>query len=268
MNGLVNILFVAAVSLLILALVIGAGLFIRKWQAPRAQKIGVIALCGIILVGSIGAVLYTFTLAKSPPVLNSEEKAALQKMYTTVTGNVPMFYDPLSGQDANNWNVGTWHHGDSCSFKEGVYHIVSIEQEYYSWCIAQVPIFNNFIYQAQMNILRGDGGGLVFRSLEKSGNYYYFGIGQNGTYNLYRFSSKEKRQELQSGSAPGIRTGLNQVNLLGVIARGTQIAIFVNKQPIAEVNDSTYQMGQIGLAADEDNNTTNVAYSNAEVWTL
>ncbi|MFL5626679.1 MAG: hypothetical protein ACJ788_13930, partial [Ktedonobacteraceae bacterium] len=92
--------------------------------------------------------------------------------------------------------------------------------------------------------------------------------GQNGMYSLYRFSSKEDRQELQSGSSSSIKTGLNQVNLLSIVARGAQIAVFVNNQPIAEINDSTYQKGQIGLAADEDNNTTDVAYTNVQVWTL
>ncbi|MFL5660957.1 MAG: hypothetical protein ACJ8BW_06355 [Ktedonobacteraceae bacterium] len=268
MNGPINILLVGAISLLVLALATGAGLYIRKWQATRMQKIGVIVLCVIILAGGLGGTLYVYAWPKAPPELSSKEKAALQKMYTAVTMNVPLFYDPLTGQDANYWNVGTWHQGDSCSFNDGAYRIISIEQEYYSWCIAEAPVFSNFVYQVQMRILRGDGGGLVFRARAKSGDYYYFGIGQNGMYSLYRFSSKEDRQELQSGSSSSIKTGLSRVNLLSVIARGAQIAIFVNKQPIAEINDSAYQMGQIGLAADEDNNTTDVAYTNAQVWTL
>src|SRR5258708_535143 len=186
MNGSVNILLVVAISLLVLALATGAGLYIRKWQATRMQKIGVMVLCVIILAGGLGGTLYAYAWPKGPPELSSKEKAALQKMYTAVTTNVPLFYDPLTRQDANYWNVGTWHQGDSCSFNDGAYRIISIEQEYYSWCIAEAPVFSNF----------------------------------------------------------------------------------VNQQPIAEINDSAYQMGQIGLAADEDNNTTDVAYTNAQVWTL
>jgi len=268
MHGPVNILLVVAISLLVLVLATGAGLSLRKWHATRTRKIGVIVLCVIILAGGLGGTLFVYAQPKAPPELSSKEKAALQKMYTAVTTNVPLLYDPLSRQDANYWNVGTWHQGDSCSFNDGAYHIVSIEQEYYSWCIAEAPVFSNFVYQVQMKILRGDGGGLVFRARDKSGDYYYFGIGQTGAYNLYRFSSKEDRQELQSGSSSGIKTGLNQVNLLSIVARGAQIAVFVNKQPIAEINDSAYQKGQIGLAADEDNNTTDVAYTSAQVWTL
>jgi len=40
----------------------------------------------------------------------------------------------------------------------------------------------------------------------------------------------------------------------------------VNKQPIAEVDNGAYQSGQIGLAADEDNNTADVVYNNVQVW--
>src|SRR5258708_12297512 len=104
-----------------------------------------------------------------------------------------------------------------------------------------------------MKSLGGDGGGLVFRVRAKRGDYYYFGIGQTGTYSLYRFSSKENRQELQSGSSSSIKTGLNQVNLLSVVARGAQIAVFVNKHPIPKITHTAYQMAQIALPPDDAN---------------
>ena len=55
MNGSVNILLVVAISLLVLALATGAGLYIRKWQATRMRKIGVMVLCVIILAGELAA---------------------------------------------------------------------------------------------------------------------------------------------------------------------------------------------------------------------
>jgi len=53
-----------------------------------------------------------------------------------------------------------------------------------------------------------------------------------------------------------------------VIVRGNGIALYVNRQPVAEFTDTAYQSGQVGVVADEDSDTTDVAYSNAQVWVL
>ncbi len=44
--------------------------------------------------------------------------------------------------------------------------------------------------------------------------------------------------------------------------------LWESKSFMNEIISILLVIGQIGLAADEDTNTTDVAYSNAEVWTL
>ena len=266
MNEIIGILLVTGLVAIYVAAVAIGWRYFRTKHPSRRQKIAPV----VIFVLAIGAVI-GFTAAfwpKPTTTLSSADSAALQKTYNLVTSGIPMFYDPLQQQDTNNWNVGTWDKGDNCGFRGGAYHVKSVEQEYYAWCIAEVPNFNNFAFQVQMNILSGDGGGIVFRADGRNGNYYYFRVGQDGSYGFYRYAHKSDKQELQSGSSASIKTGQNQTNLLCVVARGSHFYLFVNKQPVAEINDGTYRAGQIGLAADEDTKTTDVAYSNVEVWTL
>ncbi len=73
---------------------------------------------------------------------------------------------------------------------------------------------------------------------------------------------------LTSNSSSAIKTGLNQSNLIAVVANGSTLDLFVNGQKIDSVLDSTYSHGQIGVVADATNNQTEVVYSNAKVWKL
>jgi hypothetical protein len=129
-------------------------------------------------------------------------------------------------------------------------------------CTAQATNFANFTYQVQMTILSGttnDGGGLIFRS--SGGSAYRFRVGVNGSFDLV-----DQVQSLVSSSSPAIKTGLNQTNLLTVVARGSNILLYVNKQLIANVHDSLSSSGAIGMLAVDFTNPTDVAFNNAQVW--
>ncbi len=72
---------------------------------------------------------------------------------------------------------------------------------------------------------------------------------------------------IANGPSSAIKTGLNQTNVLAVVAKGSTIELFVNRQMIASVPDTTYIQGQIGIIAENTGNDTEVAFSNAKVWT-
>src|SRR5947209_1922583 len=75
-----------------------------------------------------------------------------------------------------------------------------------------------------------------------------------------------KPQPLIQRKDPAIKTGLNQTNLITVVANGNSLVLYVNKQQIASVNDGTYSNGQIGVIAESTQNPTEVVFTNAEVW--
>lgn len=267
MNIWISILIVVG-DVIVLVMVLAIGWQFLRRHASMMRKVGMVVLC-LVLVGVVTGVSVVYWPRPAQEyALSSAQRTALLKMYAAVTNGQPVLRDPLRGQDNNDWDTGTWHQGDSCSFHGGAYHIKSVEQSYYSWCIAEIPTFRNFAFQVSMTVMEGDGGGLVFRSEGKSGNYYYFHVGQDGSFGFAIFAVPGGEKDVLTGTSDRINTGIGQTNLLCVIARGSEIAMYVNRQPVAEAQDSAYQGGQVGVVADEDSDTTDVAYSDAQVWAL
>jgi hypothetical protein len=82
--------------------------------------------------------------------------------------------------------------------------------------------------------------------LNGNSNGCLFLVSRIGTYGLFLVRAGTST-ELTSGTNTVINTGLDQSNLLTAVVRNGKIYIFVNKQPIAHVSDSTYSSGQVAL---------------------
>ena len=138
-------------------------------------------------------------------------------------------------------------------------------------CPSSSPTFSDFAYQVQMTIVKGDGGGISFRFDTTKGNSYIFFIDQNGDYQLGNFnncnSNNCKYSTLVSSWSAAINAGLNQPNLLAVVASGRTIDLYVNHQKIDSVHDSSYSQGQIGVSAIDLKSPTEVVFRDAKVWT-
>lgn len=134
------------------------------------------------------------------------------------------------------------------------------------YCYAPNTDFADFAYEVHMTIVEGGAGGIIFRSSSTSTAFYQFLIGvADGRYLLIDPSGKT----LSSGSSSAINTGPNQSNLIAVVAQGSKIEMYVNRQLIASVNDSTFMHGGIGVAAVGTTSTpTEAVFSDAKVWML
>lgn len=176
--------------------------------------------------------------------------------------------DPLSDNSRGySWSEGSDSLG-TCAFTGGAYHVNALRSPGQG-CVATTT-FNDFAYQVQMTIVKGDGGDILIRD-DTKGNGYYFFISQDGKYGFGIYnncnSNNCKLMALRNGSNTAIHTGLNQTNLVAVVARGSTIDLYVNNQKIDSISDSTYSQGQIGVAASDVNSPTEVVFSNAKVWT-
>ncbi len=200
--------------------------------------------------------------------------------FARANSTIPNPYPPYSGTLAlddslayNNgykWGEDTNNQGGTCAFTGGAYHIGESGQGQTVNCIASASNFADFAYEVKMTIIKGDAGGIIFRADVANSKSYYFRIGQDGSYALELFTDNvlSHAQILKSGSNSIINTGTNQSNLIAVVAQGTNINLYVNLHLIYSVSDSTYSQGQIGLIAEDINSPTEVAFSNARVWTL
>lgn len=183
--------------------------------------------------------------------------------------------DPLSNNDqGHNWSVYTDPTtGNSCQFSNGAYDDVMVAH-YGGPCLAQATDFSDFTYEIQMKFVRTGtsfaGGGIVFRS--NGDRYYYFEIFESGKYTLNACignNCSNAVTENLSQSIPSFHIGLNQTNVIAVVAQGNNFTLSVNgERVVGPVSDSaaTSSHGMIGVYAEGGDTTTEVVYSDAKVW--
>ncbi|GAC1662829.1 MAG: hypothetical protein PVS3B3_34220 [Ktedonobacteraceae bacterium] len=180
--------------------------------------------------------------------------------YPPNTGTLT-FADPLSDNTRGyNWETGERDQG-FCSFIGGSYHPNVPLSGYFHSCLAQSNDLTDFTYEVQMNLLTGSAGGIVFRANRATIHFYYFTIDRNGNYLLKSYYDKNGGSAvLATGSGLALRGN----DLIGVVAQGSSISLYVNRQRVGQVNDGTNTHGQIGVVVYEGE----AAFNNAKVWTL
>ncbi|HEV2580232.1 MAG TPA: hypothetical protein VGT44_05210, partial [Ktedonobacteraceae bacterium] len=204
--------------------------------------------------------------AEARGIATGSSAAALLNPYPPYGGTL-VLNDPLrDNSQGYNWDVNT----GGCQFSAGGYLARETQQGHFQYCTARTTDFSNFAYQAQMTIINGDYGGLIFRANAVTGQYYYFRIGRDGSYILIRYVDNQNihAQVLTDGVASIVRTNLNQSNLIAVVVRSSTIDLYINHRYITTVHDNTYSHGQIAVVAEDEGNSTGVLFSDVKVWAL
>ncbi len=256
-------------------------------SSPRWRTILVIGLVLLILLASIGiyfGVNQVSTNNAHVAATAQANTATAQVVNATATvvaanpnpylpsgqGGTLALYDPLSKNSNINWLTN-----GACSFKGDGYHASETQEINKQFCFAQATNFSNFTYEVDMRILNGYAGGLIFRADDATNTFYYFHMCINGCYALYLMHNNEVQQTLTTDSTSNFRTGKNASNQLAVVVQGSQIDLYVDGQHLAKVNDSSSNHGHIGVVAETSllegplgYGPTDVAYTNARVWTL
>ncbi len=228
----------------------------------------------VLLIGAGGLIYYTTVLhpaqihVQATPTAIAQGTAeviatatAFQNIYTQTTSGIPVLNDPLSGPDNNHWDENSY-----CTFTGGAYHVTESQQGTFNTCNAQSTNFFNLTLQVQMVIVKGDFGGILFRSDSTGSNAYIFGIYQDGSYFFTAVLNTNGQSPLYRSTSPVFRTGLNQANLIAAVARGTNFYLYINGQFVANVSDKSFGPGQIGVFAGDRNNPSDVAFSNLKIW--
>jgi serine/threonine protein kinase len=180
------------------------------------------------------------------------------------------FVDPLSQPNWWNSNSNT-SFGGTCQFQNGAYHITQLSGNNFYTCAEAQQVFSNFAFEVQMTITRGDCGGMIVRSSSSIGfKFYRFEVCEDGSYSLYKYvdSRGSDAIPLTNGTSSAIKTGLKQVNILAIVANGSKMDLYVNHQQIGSASDNSYSQGYLGMLAHDVQQTTEVVYANARVWTL
>lgn len=257
-------------------------------QKPRNRLGLILALVALVVIIAFASIFFAVyqagqntnnanatataqTNAKATAVARNQAATATAIASTYPFSNNLVLTDPLSDNSKGyNWDEITYNTGGVCKFSGQAYHVIQSNTNYFNDCVAKQTNFSDFTYQVEMTIIKGDRGGLIFRSDKGNTKFYYFRVNQDGLYSLlvYVDTTGTNARILAHGSTPGFTTGLDQTNLVGVVARGDAISLYVNKQLVTSVTDSTYSSGAIGVTADPNTNPTEVIYTNAKVWKL
>ncbi len=239
----------------------------------KKRNRGLIAVVSVIVLVAVVLLLVVYAISANHPKTNPTITATpdTQATATAVASNYPfsntlVLDDSLSGNTSHNWFVGSNSSGTAaCGFVSGGYQ-VSVSSSFFL-CSAQNTNFSNFTYEVQMQIIRGDCGGIMFRANPQAVTAYYFPVCSNGQYGFFRFAGCSTCvQTLTSGSIPNFAG--SQLNRIAVVANGSRLDLYVNGQRIGGTTDNHYSSGQIGVGMSVSSAQTQVVFSNAKVWTL
>jgi eukaryotic-like serine/threonine-protein kinase len=242
----------------------------------RMVGIGLIILALLILVGGISSSIIlshlstaTGTTTIPNEIVNAQVATATMKKanpnpYPPYTGTL-ILYDPMTS-DRFNWTNGSTNDA-TCTFSGGAYHVMGKKRGSANPCLGSGILFSNysnFVFEVQMTIISGTAGGIRFRI--SSVGSYNFVVYQDGHYELTSYDSYGDYQARLLGATvqSSIKTGLKQTNMIAVVASGSHIDLYVNSIRIGSTIDSFSSQGSFGLIADQE---SNVAYSNARLWT-
>ncbi|MCA9982897.1 MAG: hypothetical protein KDE59_01340 [Anaerolineales bacterium] len=111
--------------------------------------------------------------------------------------------------------------------------------------------FADGIYEVTATQVAGpldNGYGLIIRLNPADNSFYMFEISGDG----YVWAGLCQSQCANQGweASPAVKQGLNQPNLLRVVANGGEMTFIVNDQQVARINDATLAQGQVGFLVE------------------
>jgi hypothetical protein len=186
-----------------------------------------------------------------------------QQLYAWATSGTPVIDDPMDKHEGITWIEGS-SNGASCRIQGAAYHIhISTQPSYY--CFAPGSFFHDLAFQVRITIIQGDSGGMFFRT--STSNSYLGYIDVNGHYALGVIKNGEQNM-LKAGSSAMLATGRGHSHLLTVIARGSALYLYLDKDFIDQAVDTSSAEGQVGLFAASDQGPTDVAFQNVKIWEI
>jgi serine/threonine protein kinase len=236
----------------------------RRLILSRPRVAALVGLVLLVVIGSFGIFYFKYdNILQRNSLLN----AGTANPYSPNTGTLAL-NDPLSDNSNGYFWSESNESGGGCGFSGGAYHVSVLHQVSSHYCNAVTTNLSNFAYEVHMTIIQGDSGGIMFRASGSKGAGYLFRIGIDGSDTLDIYNNSTFISNLKSSTSPAINTGLNQSNLIAVVANGSNIDLYVNNQQVDKISDNTFSQGEIGMAAFSNANPTEVVFSNAKVWTL
>jgi hypothetical protein len=192
----------------------------------------------------------------------------LQNIYAQSTSGHPALDMSLIDGTNDKWDLYPTKDGGGCAFADNALHSKVFQTNYYSPCLAHSTNFHNFALEIQMTIVKGDEGGIIFRSNSHNTDFYSFRVRTDGTYGLILTQNDGHTTPLVYDKSDLIKTGIGHPNIVTIIALGNIFYLYMNRHYVGSVSDSSYSTGSIGVMAIDRKNQTDVAFNNLHIWKL
>lgn len=186
----------------------------------------------------------------------------------TALANTPnlLFEDNFSNPNSG-WEVSS--QGGLKDYYNGTYHIQISETNIFSWSVAQqsygdivISVDTAFTGPANMAEI-----GVICR-MQNSQDFYFMTIRSDGAFAVFKMYQGNEffigMEGYQFNDA--IRTGLS-TNHIQAECRGENLSLIVNNEHLITVQDSSYQVGDVGvLSGAYDEPGVNVYFDNFRVF--
>jgi len=206
------------------------------------------------------------TATEISPTATLSARDMFQSQYKSVTTGqtASTSYSFLSNSGNNNLWEQTPYSNKACSFNPPPYHLQSFQYGNKSFFCYGDPraSFGDFVYTVRTSFVHGNGSIIFLRGGGEFQNFFRFEIHTDGTYSYFI------GQTSGNGRSASINKGQKVDNVLGALARGTQVALFVNGTLLDIVPDTVRATGIIGVGGDAYSEDAYVNFTYAQVWQL
>ena len=157
-------------------------------------------------------------------------------------------------------------------YEDGEFRITVYQPEYSTWSNPNPPRdFADFALEVDARRVSGplnNEFGVLVRYQPETDEFYLFAISSDGFYSVQKYQADEWQQLVKWTESEAILRG-EAVNRLRVTGQGAKMRFFVNGEPLAQVEDSSFRSGSVGLlASTNEKGGVAVAFDNLRVRPL
>jgi len=174
--------------------------------------------------------------------------ATLADTDPTATLGTPDWVDTMD--DGDNWPTG-FNEYTSIEFEDGFLKLTEETESFDGWRISW-PYLEDFYIEITLKAPECDTNdhyGLIFRVPENANanKGYLYGINCAGQYSLRLWNGEIMTYLLPWNESDAIKTDDDDLNRLGIMAKGENLTLFINGEKVDEVSDSAYLEGSFGV---------------------
>ena len=178
----------------------------------------------------------------------------------------PDWVDTL--EDGDNWATGP-DPFSSIAINQGFLKLTSAT-ELNGWRLTW-PYLKDFYLETTIQTPDCSGGehfGLMFRvpNVSNSSQGYLFGISCDARYSLKIWNYPSMQYLVGWTDSDAIKTGENAINVLGVMAKGANLSLYINGQKVKDLTDNTYLEGGFGVFVGDGSEGLTIWMDQIRYW--